>query len=209
MKRKPVWTFAVCTAAAAAWLVPQAGDWLVLDRQAVLHGQIWRLVTGHLVHFSWSHLLLNMAALAATAGLLESLTPIRRAVLFLAVPVAISLALLVFAPTMASYGGLSGLATAALVWLTLHAARFNGPVPRWLALPVLGVALVKMTREWFQPMPLFASFAGDSIATAPISHVAGGLLALACFAANCVNSKQPTSPSADTPRGGGWSRCRW
>ena len=33
--------------------------WLVYDRTALVHGELWRLWTGHLVHFSNSHLLLD------------------------------------------------------------------------------------------------------------------------------------------------------
>lgn len=34
------------------------------DREALANGEAWRLVTGHLVHLGWSHLLLNLAGLA-------------------------------------------------------------------------------------------------------------------------------------------------
>lgn len=34
------------------------------DRDAIAGGEYWRLLTGHLVHLGWSHVLLNLAGLA-------------------------------------------------------------------------------------------------------------------------------------------------
>src|SRR4051812_3383792 len=39
------------------------------EREAVLNGQYWRLLTGHLVHGSVRHLLLNLAGLGLIAML--------------------------------------------------------------------------------------------------------------------------------------------
>src|SRR4051812_25687175 len=43
----------------AIHLAPGFKAWLIYDRAAILHGELWRLWTGHLVHFSNSHLLLD------------------------------------------------------------------------------------------------------------------------------------------------------
>lgn len=37
---------------------------LRFEREAILTGEYWRLVSGHAVHLSWPHLLLNLAGLA-------------------------------------------------------------------------------------------------------------------------------------------------
>lgn len=51
----------------AALLLALAGDWsspaLRYERSAILDGEAWRLLSGHLVHLSLSHLLLNLAGL--------------------------------------------------------------------------------------------------------------------------------------------------
>ncbi len=48
-------------------LAALAGDagrqWLRWDRGAIADGEIWRLVSGHLVHMNWSHFGLNAAGL--------------------------------------------------------------------------------------------------------------------------------------------------
>ena len=38
-------------------------DWLRWDRAGIADGEIWRVVTGHLVHMSWSHFVLNAVGL--------------------------------------------------------------------------------------------------------------------------------------------------
>jgi len=37
------------------------------DRQLIEQWQVWRLISGHLTHLNWNHLLLNMAGLAMVA----------------------------------------------------------------------------------------------------------------------------------------------
>ena len=41
--------------------------WLAYRRAAIAQGQIWRLVTGHLVHVGAAHLAWNLAGLALVA----------------------------------------------------------------------------------------------------------------------------------------------
>jgi rhomboid family GlyGly-CTERM serine protease len=49
-----------CLAAALAG--EEGREWLRWDRDALVDGQLWRIVTGHFVHLSWSHFLLNLGA---------------------------------------------------------------------------------------------------------------------------------------------------
>jgi len=37
------------------------------DRQLIEQWQLWRIITGHITHLNWSHLLLNMAGLSMVA----------------------------------------------------------------------------------------------------------------------------------------------
>ncbi len=41
------------------------------SRGGLLNGELWRLVTGHLIHFSFAHLAGNLLAFAALAMLIE------------------------------------------------------------------------------------------------------------------------------------------
>jgi len=78
-------------------------------RAAVLRGQVWRLLTGNLVHLGWVHLARDVAGLFLIWGLVaQSLD--RRSWIW--VPcvggLAVGLGLLVFNPTIEWYVGISG-----------------------------------------------------------------------------------------------------
>ncbi len=86
------------------------GAALAYDRQLVLDGQLWRLWSAHLVHFSLRHALFDGAVLVVLGMALEPALGARRMALALALaaPV-ITLALLVLVPQMTHYRGASGL----------------------------------------------------------------------------------------------------
>ena len=66
-RRKRHCLVAVAALAAIAILLQIGGEEarriLAWDRTALAAGEAWRLVTGHLVHLGWSHLVLNLAGL--------------------------------------------------------------------------------------------------------------------------------------------------
>lgn len=80
---------------------------LVFDREAIARGEVWRLLTAHLVHTDGSHLIANLLGLAVLGALFE-----RRAgawvLLFLCSAATISGWLWFFRPEVWRYGGLSG-----------------------------------------------------------------------------------------------------
>jgi rhomboid family GlyGly-CTERM serine protease len=82
---------------------------LAYDRQAILAGEIWRLWTGHWVHFSTQQLFLDISTLllAAAVAQREFGTLFITRTLALGMP-AISIGLLLVAPELAYYRGASG-----------------------------------------------------------------------------------------------------
>ena len=132
LERTPV-TLAVgalCLALAIAG-EPLASS-LAWERGAILHGEIWRLWSGHLVHYSLSHAAADALAFCAVGMLAEPLVGPRRFLLaLLAGAAAISLGLLAFAPALDAYRGASGLAmlTAALAGVRMWRRQ---PAARWL-----------------------------------------------------------------------------
>jgi rhomboid family GlyGly-CTERM serine protease len=96
------------------------------DRAAILAGQAWRLVTGHLVHADFVHLAWNVAGLALVAWLFAREFRLRGWVVILAASTAsVDLGFLVFEPQLARYVGFSGLlhglaAAGVFVWLVRH-----------------------------------------------------------------------------------------
>ena len=42
---------------------PATTEWLRYDRTAIHNGELWRILSGNLVHLGWEHLLMNLAGL--------------------------------------------------------------------------------------------------------------------------------------------------
>lgn len=107
------------------------GGTLSYQRGAILHGEIWRLLTGQLVHANWRHLAVDMAGLAlwtALAGYLE--TTRSYLILLFGSALAVGSALLLFDPWLHGYLGFSGvlhaLFAAAALRLTLRGEWLGG-----------------------------------------------------------------------------------
>jgi len=85
------------------------GGPLRYERGAILHGEVWRLITGNLVHANWRHLTADMTGLVlwtALAGYLESVRSYL--ILLLGSAIAVGLGLLLFDPHVHWYVGISG-----------------------------------------------------------------------------------------------------
>jgi len=132
------WVPLLVAPALVAYLLPGMGAAMMYDRSAILAGESWRLVTGHWVHFSASHLLWDALVLAVTGWLIESRAYRHFVLLSLLSALAIGLVMLISLPDMATYGGLSGIAMASTVYLALHGWREAGPGrAMWLAILLL------------------------------------------------------------------------
>lgn len=123
------------------------------EREAVLQGEYWRLVTGHLVHGSVRHLLLNSAGLGLIAALFGQ-DYSWRAWLLVALfsALAIDAGLVFCEPQLVWYVGLSGV---------LHGALAAGAIAWWrhesrpLALLLSAILLGKLAWEqWHGALPL-------------------------------------------------------
>jgi rhomboid family GlyGly-CTERM serine protease len=116
-----------------------AFDYLVLERDALLMAQWWRLWTGHLAHTGPRHLFGNLAALGLLLAWARARNLARTTLVYalLAAPL-ISIGLLALLPWLQWYAGLSGLLhgllvilltrlgpKTALVGLTLLAAKIT------------------------------------------------------------------------------------
>jgi rhomboid family GlyGly-CTERM serine protease len=93
-----------------AWLPEAAIAPLALDRRRVIAGEIWRLWSAHLVHFSSRHASTDLCALFVLAIHVEAEWGSRTcaSILLCAAPV-LSLILLLAVPDLAQYRGASGL----------------------------------------------------------------------------------------------------
>lgn len=93
------------------------------EREAVLQGEYWRLLTGHLVHGSWLHLWLNCAGVALLVALFpDHYSPRQWLLIALLSLIAIDLGFVFWEPQLGWYVGLSGI---------LHGALAAGAMAWW------------------------------------------------------------------------------
>ena len=82
---------------------------LVYQRQLITEGEIWRLITGHILHTNGYHLLLNLSALFMLWALHGHFYQIKSYIaLFLFCSVFTSIGIYYFDPSLLQYVGLSG-----------------------------------------------------------------------------------------------------
>lgn len=184
-------------------LAPTHHALLVLDRTALTNGEIWRLWSGHWVHFSGSHVSWNLVALLVAGTWLEKARPGLLLRHTLVAAPAIGLAILAGEPGLQSYGGLSGLATSLVVLLGLH--QLNAPEsPRWLWVGVLGLVAVKIFGEAHLTTPLLATFSSPLVRSSTTAHAAGAIVAVLHYGHGrfAFHKMAPPGPVAGSRRQG-------
>ena len=129
MQDRPFLTTSALALVLAIHLVPFDTDILLFGSREIQDGQLWRLLTGHLVHADWNHLAWNALGLAVLGWLIERRS--RRLLwLSLLAGTACVNTLLMFS-SLDYYCGLSGVLNAPLVvaqWLEWRASH-----SRWVA----------------------------------------------------------------------------
>jgi rhomboid family GlyGly-CTERM serine protease len=178
--RLPVLTLLLVGTAVVIAQCPALSSWLIYDRSAILSGQIWRMFTGHWVHFSTSHLVYDSVALGIAGWMIETQKLRNFGWLCLLAPWFISSALLVFEPQMQWFGGLSALATTAVAYLALCGLHDSADW-RWVCLALLLGIVGKIAFEITTGRMMFVSGANNSITVCTSSHVAGVLIALVFY----------------------------
>ena len=149
---------------------------LRFDRSEIASGEIWRLVTGHIVHLGLSHTLLNVAGLVLVWFLVgREFDPVPWLWVVAASIAAIDLGLWLLSPGLQWYVGLSGLLHGMLV-----AGVIAGFGKRKLESLVIGfiVAGKLAYEQWMGPLPGSESTSGGIvIVDAHLYGVIGGALA--------------------------------
>ena len=160
-----------------------ARDWGSYDRAAIEDGQVWRLITAHLVHLGWAHLWPNLLALLLIGGLLEEfLTPIEWWVASIVTAFAISAGLYLLVPDTEWYVGLSGVLhglVACGVVMMIRARAFGIGIGLGI-----GLALKLLWEVIYGPVPLTAASVGGAVVVpAHLYGAISGALAGVAFAA--------------------------
>jgi len=123
------------------------------DRMLVIHGEYWRLFTGHWVHGSLRHMALNAAGALIIAFLFTRTYAVKYWLWILAISlIAIDIGFLALEPQLQWYVGASGV---------LHGALAAGVVAWWrmesrgMALALSAIVVGKLSWEhWHGALPL-------------------------------------------------------
>ena len=180
MNRFPVITTAVVLLAAIVALAPEVASALVYDRDRILSGEVWRIVTCNWVHFSRSHLVYDLLAFGVAGALIELRGYRRFGVFCVLAPLMVGFTVLLLQPNLATFGGLSGVATGAIVFLSLHGLRERGAW-LWVCVAALTAIAAKTAFEFMTGEMAFARSEDVIIKAVPASHVAGALAALLIY----------------------------
>lgn len=170
----------------------EASVWLRYDQEGILNGELWRIVSGHLVHLGWPHLLMNVLGLLLIWLLFGHFIKPRNWVwICLASTIGISAGMLLFNPELKWYVGLSGVLHAMFVAGAVVSIR-AGYRAEWLLLAALTAKLA-----WEQlvgPLPGSAEFAGGNvIVDAHLYGAISGLIAAAALIVSSINNNASSS----------------
>ena len=151
---------------------PASLDW----QPTLAFTEPWRAFSAAFVHYSNLHLIGNAAGLALTAAYgWAALVPPRLALAWLVAWPLTQLGLLAL-PTLAHYGGLSGVVHAGVAIVTLYVIVVGH---RWIGGTIMLMLFVKLATESPFGAPL-RQVAGWDIALAPFAHFAGVAAGLLC-----------------------------
>jgi rhomboid family GlyGly-CTERM serine protease len=140
-----------------------------------VHGEIWRLWTGHLVHYDFRHFLTNAIAIVVPIALTDPRS--RRSILLsitLLAPM-ISLALLAGAH-FDEYRGASALALAVWLAAALTLLREQSASDRHTGAALIALAIGKLALE-----TAGAGHLWTEVAPLPLAHIAGAIAGVIAF----------------------------
>jgi rhomboid family GlyGly-CTERM serine protease len=176
MKRLPWSTLGFAVLAVVIHFVPALGNVLQFDREAVIHGQVWRFFTAHLTHFGGNHLRWDLFAFIVLGTITERIS--RRGfqtTLGLSAGV-ITLGVWMVQPQFTTYRGLSGIDSALFGFVVSGVLVAGWRERHQFSIAVGGLALAgfatKCAYELVTGGTVFVE-TGDAFTAVPLAHLLG------------------------------------
>jgi rhomboid family GlyGly-CTERM serine protease len=134
---------------------------LEYHRTHLSDGELWRLISGHLTHLGWGHLIMNLAGFWLILALFPATQPPLRCLILLSLLfLGTSAGLWLFSPEVTWYRGLSGVLHGLLCWGVLNQMKEQPGV----SLFILTFVVIKLAWEqWQGPLPGSESMAAGSV----------------------------------------------
>lgn len=156
---------------------------LQFDRDVIAAGEFHRLLTGHLAHWSFDHLLWDVLVYAALGAVAEALHRRRTLACLLASSLAISAAVWLFLPDMTLYRGLSGLDSALFALIAATILHQSLAERRRTQAAAAGLALLAILAKTLAELATGSAFFVDANAAGfipvPLAHLVGALVGVA------------------------------
>ena len=173
----------VALPASLAVVSPTLSQWLEFDRSALLRGEIWRLVTGHLAHWNFDHLVWDLVTFLALA-IVSMRRSIRNTMTCLfGSALAISCAILVWHPDLEFFRGLSGIDSALFALLAVSYLKDSYRERDLLGLKIALVGLTgffaKTGVELYSGQTLFVDSQEALFVPLTLAHAVGGIVGVA------------------------------
>ncbi len=170
----------------------ETSDLLQYNRQKILSGELWRLFTGHITHWSLEHLTWDLCMFLFPAIILEKENRKDLLILLGVCSLTISLAIWFFIPQIHYYRGLSGLDsslfTFTCVWLTRTNIRKKNHLSAILSTALGLLFIAKTYLELKNGQSLFVS-QKDLFIPIPQAHLIGGIIGAAYLPLKHVHKK--------------------
>lgn len=169
------------------------------DRVLILRGEIWRLLTGHLVHWSPEHFFLDASVFLALGIAFEQKIGRTYGSVLCMAGLVIGLALLLFQTDLIAYRGISGLINTQIILGTglLVLAPDAGKAARGFYLCIFLAHLIKTAYEIIFGVSIFSTEAlGDLGRFTPVAHLVGVLTGLGYLIKTSITERSLYRPVA-------------
>ena len=167
--------------AALVHALPPISAMLAYDRARVAAGEMWRIVTCHVTHYTLDHLVWDGIVFASVGTLCLRDSPRRTWATLATATAALPATLWLLHPQLSTYRGLSGLDTALFALLCTRALVDNwisGDRRRLIASAAAMIVLLgKTSYEIVSGTTLFADGAGEFVAV-PTAHIVGAIVGM-------------------------------
>jgi rhomboid family GlyGly-CTERM serine protease len=171
------WRTLVMSLAAIALFVAgnELVDLLAFDKAMISAGEVWRIITGHFIHYDLDHVFWDVLAFTILGTIIEKEHSRHLIASLLVSLLFVSVWLFVVESQLSLYYGLSGALNG---WLAIAVLTKWEQFKERRYLLILFATLLKIAYEVCVQRPLFVT---SDIVTIPSSHVAGILGGLAYF----------------------------
>lgn len=173
MKRFPWMTLLLVALCAAASLAE--GATFEYERSRVESGEIWRLLSGQMTHWTPRMAVFDLGMLLGLGAWLEVRGDRRLAAVSLALGAVLTAVAVHLSPDLFVYRGSSGAASALFVLAAFRIADSPDPWTRTLAVAAVALFLAKAAFESLAGETLFAGELPEGVRVVPLVHLLGGL----------------------------------